>query len=123
MLQNKSTIQQLPLDVAVSIFGIFSALPYLPSATTSSSLMELCCISCDFIIADGACAVSAATVSSLMERVLYQLRLCHDFVCDFVSIAGLLCTSRSLWNALSDPVFDGVGLACFKSRANVFLLA
>ena len=28
-----------------------------------------------------------------------------------------------LWNDLSDPVFDGVGLEGFKSRANVFLLA
>ena len=25
--------------------------------------------------------------------------------------------SRSLWNDLADPVFDGVGLAGFKSRA------
>ena len=31
--------------------------------------------------------------------------------------------SVSLWNDLSDPVFDGVGLAVFKSRANAFLLA
>ena len=31
--------------------------------------------------------------------------------------------SVSLWNDLSDPVFDGVGLAGFKSMANVFLLA
>ena len=31
--------------------------------------------------------------------------------------------SVSLWNDLSDPVFDGVGLAGFKSRANDFLLA
>ena len=31
--------------------------------------------------------------------------------------------SVSLWKDLSDPVFDGVGLAGFKSRANVFLLA
>ena len=31
--------------------------------------------------------------------------------------------SVSLWNALSDPVFDGVGLAGFKSRANAFLFA
>ena len=31
--------------------------------------------------------------------------------------------SVSLWNDLSDPVFDGVGLAGFKTRANVFLLA
>ena len=31
--------------------------------------------------------------------------------------------SVSLWNAVSEPVFDGVGLAGFKSRANAFLLA
>ena len=31
--------------------------------------------------------------------------------------------SVSLWNNLSDPVFDGVGLAGFKSRAYAFLLA
>ena len=31
--------------------------------------------------------------------------------------------SVSLWNDLSDPVFDGVGLADFKSRANAFLFA
>ena len=31
--------------------------------------------------------------------------------------------SVSLWNDLSDPVFDGVGLAGFMSRVNAFLLA
>ena len=31
--------------------------------------------------------------------------------------------SVSLWNDISDPVFEGVGLAGFKSRANGFLLA
>ena len=31
--------------------------------------------------------------------------------------------SVSLWNDLSDPVFDGVGLADFKSRVNAFLSA
>ena len=31
--------------------------------------------------------------------------------------------SVSLWNDLANPVFDGVGLVGFKSRANVFLLA
>ena len=31
--------------------------------------------------------------------------------------------SVSLWNDLSDPVLDVVGLAGFKSRANAFLLA
>ena len=39
------------------------------------------------------------------------------------STAGLLFPSVSLWNGLDDPVFDGVGLAGFKSRANAFLLA
>ena len=28
-----------------------------------------------------------------------------------------------LWNDLSDPVFDGVGLADFKSRVNAFLFS
>ena len=31
--------------------------------------------------------------------------------------------SVSLWTDLSDPVFDGVGLASFKSRANAFILS
>ena len=31
--------------------------------------------------------------------------------------------SVSLWSDHSDPVFDDVGLAGFKSRANAFLLA
>ena len=31
--------------------------------------------------------------------------------------------SVSLWNDLVDPVFDGVGLAGFKSRSNAFFLA
>ena len=31
--------------------------------------------------------------------------------------------SVSHWNEFSDPVFDGVGLEGFKSRANAFLLA
>ena len=31
--------------------------------------------------------------------------------------------SVSLWNDLSDPVFDGVGLEGFESGANAFLLA
>ena len=30
--------------------------------------------------------------------------------------------SVSLWNDLANPVFDGVGLAAFKSMANAFLL-
>ena len=33
----------------------------------------------------------------------------------------ILSLSVSLWNDLANPVFDGVGLAGFKSRANAFL--
>ena len=36
---------------------------------------------------------------------------------------SFLPLSVSLWNDLSVPVFDGVGLERFKSRANAFLLA
>ena len=31
--------------------------------------------------------------------------------------------SVALWNDLTNPVFDGVGMEGFKSRANAFLLA
>ena len=31
--------------------------------------------------------------------------------------------SAPLWNDLTNPVFDGVGLEGFKSKANAFLLA
>ena len=45
-------------------------------------------------------------------------------VVGLLSIAEALCTlSVSLWNDLSDTVFDGVGQAGFKSRANAFLSA
>ena len=40
------------------------------------------------------------------------------------SIAGLLFPCQYLCGTIySDPVFDGVGLAGFKSRANALLLA
>ena len=40
------------------------------------------------------------------------------------STAGLLFPTHALplWNDLSDPVFDDVGLAGFNSRVNAFLL-
>ena len=37
-------------------------------------------------------------------------------------IRTFILFSVFLWNDFSDPVFDGVGLAGFKSRANAFLL-
>ena len=46
----------------------------------------------------------------------------------FMFFFSSFCLTRipllvSLWNDLSDHVFDGVELAGFKSRANAFLLA
>ena len=38
-------------------------------------------------------------------------------------LCGAPTFSVSIWNDLVDPVFDGVGLAGFKSRSNAFLLA
>ena len=59
---------------------------------------------------------------------------CGGLVAHRHSFAALCCRtsqyrrtfvplSVSLWNDLDDPVFDGVGQAGFKYRANVFLLA
>ena len=39
------------------------------------------------------------------------------------STTGFLILCQYLWNDLGDPVFDGVGLAGFKSLTNAFLLA
>ena len=44
--------------------------------------------------------------------------LMHRLAAEPCSTAGLL----SLWNDLANAVFDGVGLAGFKSRANASLL-
>ena len=50
---------------------------------------------------------------------LFALRRCKTSLYRRTSVPR----SVSLWNDLSDSVFDGVGLAGFKSRANAFLLA
>ena len=42
---------------------------------------------------------------------------------DFCALLGVSVTPTPVCLTLSDPVFDGVGLAGFKSRANAFLLA
>ena len=49
----------------------------------------------------------------LMRRQVQNLAVPHDF-CFILSV---------LWNDLADPVFDGVGLVGFMSKANAFLLA
>ena len=64
---------------------------------------------------------TCVTRGALVAHIGTRSRL---LVVGLLRIAGpLLCPSRSLWNDLSDPVFDGVRLPGFKSRANAFLLA
>ena len=53
------------------------------------------------------------------HRYTYAPPRCRTSQCS----RTFLPLSVSLWNRLANPVFDGVGLAGFKSRANVFLLA
>ena len=53
------------------------------------------------------------------NRYTYALPRCRtsEYRMTFVPL------SVSVWNDRADPVFDGVGLAGFKSRTNTFLLA
>ena len=72
---------------------------------------------------------SALSVPYVPARVTRGALVAHRY-----SLAAPCCTtsqyrrafvpySVSLWNDHRDPVFDGVGLADFKSRANSYLLA
>ena len=50
--------------------------------------------------------------------------LMHCLAAEPRSIARLFIPFLvSLWNDFANPVFDGVGLVCFKTRANAVLLA
>ena len=53
------------------------------------------------------------------HRYTYAPPRCRTLQCSRIFIPF----SVSLWNDLAKPVFDGVGLAGFKSRANTSLLA
>ena len=53
------------------------------------------------------------------HRITYALLRCRTSQYRRIYIP----LSVSLWNDLADPVFDGVGLVGFKSRANAFLWA
>ena len=56
--------------------------------------------------------------SVIAHRYTYAPPRCRTAQCRRTFIVQ----SVSLWNDLGDPVFDGVGLAGFRSRANAFLL-
>ena len=82
--------------------------------------------------------ISCNPMNPLYDALLSRIctGACYTRCCDRTSVH--LCSSSmknsqyritfislsvSLWNDLCDPVFDGVGLTGFKSRANAFLLA
>ena len=62
-------------------------------------------------------------------RVTQGALVAHEYIYVLPSCRTTLCRETlipvpvSLWNNLGDPVFDAVGLAGFKIRANDFLLA
>ena len=53
-----------------------------------------------------------------LPSVLWLLKSTRSrlLVVGLLSIAEALCPSLSLWNDLSDPVFDGMGLAGFRAE-------
>ena len=57
-----------------------------------------------------------ALVSHRFNYALHRCRISQD-------CRTFILLTVSIWNDLANPVFDGVGLAGFKSRANAFLLA
>ena len=65
------------------------------------------------------CAVRITRGALVAHRNLIALSRCRTshYRRSFVPL------SVSLWNDLSDPVFDGVGLSGFKSRTNALLVA
>ena len=103
------------------------------------------CLSVTLLIADlWQCCVGcmrSGVICCTLSMVVYLCRMCRQ--CIFTRCSGrasvyayslprcstsqyrktLISLSVSMWNDLADPVFDGVGLACFKSSAKVFLLA
>ena len=62
-------------------------------------------------------------------RVTHGAVITHRYTCTAPRCRTSQCSSTfilqsvSLWNDLGDPVFDSVGQAGFKRRANAFLLA
>ena len=67
----------------------------------------------------GALAWPYVPLRVIVHRYTYSIPHCRtlQYLKIFISL------SVSLWNYLADPAFDGVGLAGFKNRANIFLLS
>ena len=88
-------------------------LPYVPARVTRGAL-----VAHRHIIPSPSLPVSSSRPSKAPT-------LCRPSTTGgLLTIAEPFCPlSVSLWNDLSNPVLDGVGLEGFKCRANAFLLA
>ena len=65
---------------------------------------------------------------SVQDRVTRGALVAHRYTYSMCCLAAepsrtFIALSVSLLNDVGDPIFDGVGLAGFNSRVNVFLLA
>ena len=108
------------MDGATSRMGGATSFPFpaLPSRFKSLLNATLCTL------------LMVLYLDRMCQRGLYAVlwshigTLMHRLAAEPCSTAGLLFPSLCfLWNDLANPVFDGVGLAGFKSRANASLLA
>ena len=96
------------------------------------------CFSVTFLIVDPwqscVCFIRSGVTRCTLLILLYLVRMRGALVAHRYTYAPPYCRtlqycrtfipfSVSLWNDLANPVFDGVGLVGFKSRANHSLLA
>ena len=63
------------------------------------------------------------TICAVLNLVVHRYILMRLLAVESHSAAGFYSFSLSLWDDLGDSVFDGGGLAGFKSRANALLFA
>ena len=91
----------------VAVLCMLYNIRYNPVHPLNGALPGKICSSAGYTRCSGRKSVHLCT-ASLQNLAVQQ---------DFIPI------SVSLWNDLANPVFDGVGLAGFKSRTNASLLA
>ena len=118
-------------------------LKLLDRAVSSARFLTGVWLSVTFFIGDpcqsGVCSIRSGVTRCTLLMVLYLDHMCqcglhavllshigtlmHRLAAGPRSTTGLLFPSRCPWKDLANNVFDGVGLAGFKSRANASLLA
>ena len=72
---------------------------------------------------------ASINIPSKRELLIISAKCLPLYCASITSIYSLLAVAEdffllsvSFWNDLADPAFDGVGLAGFKSRANIFFI-